>query len=209
MTGRATARKFRLFACACCRRIWDLLDAPSREAVLLAERWADESIPDDEAEAARRRMYAHRTEVTLTPGRPAIHSWACGAAEGTLFEVPVWHPNAPEQGAVGVARTAAEAACRRGGHATRVHEATHQLGLFRDMFENPYRPGWIDPAALTLDVTGLARGIYEDRAFDRMPVLADALMDAGCDQDDILTHCRGDGPHVRGCWVVDLVLGKE
>lgn len=56
---------------------------------------------------------------------------------------------------------------------------------------------------------GLAQGIYEDRAFDRLPFLLDALMDAGCDDEAILDHCRREGPHGRGCWVVDLVLGKE
>jgi hypothetical protein len=55
----------------------------------------------------------------------------------------------------------------------------------------------------------IALGIYEDDAFERMPILADALEDAGCDNADILAHCRGDGPHVRGCWVVDLLLGKS
>ena len=65
-----------------------------------------------------------------------------------------------------------------------------------------------DPAWLTSDVVALARGIYDERTFDRMPILADALQDAGCDSADILNHCRGAGPHVRGCWVVDLVLGK-
>jgi hypothetical protein len=54
----------------------------------------------------------------------------------------------------------------------------------------------------------LARTIYEGRAFDRLPMLADALVEAGCDNPDVLTHLRGDGPHVRGCWAVDLVLGK-
>jgi hypothetical protein len=54
----------------------------------------------------------------------------------------------------------------------------------------------------------LARQMYESRDFSSMPILADALQDAGCDNDDILNHCRGPGPHVRGCWVVDLVLGK-
>ena len=55
----------------------------------------------------------------------------------------------------------------------------------------------------------VAATIYDDRAFDRLPILADALEDAGCDDHDILAHCRGPGPHVRGCWVVDLVLGKS
>ena len=80
--------------------------------------------------------------------------------------------------------------------------------LLRDIFGNPVRPVALDPAWLSSDVVALARGIYDERAFDRMPILADALQDAGCTNDDILSHCRGDGPHVRGCWVVDLVLGK-
>jgi hypothetical protein len=84
-----------------------------------------------------------------------------------------------------------------------------QVGIVRDIFGNPFRPVPIDPRWRTADVLGLAGGIYEERAFDRMPLLADALMDAGCDSDDILAHCRSGGPHVRGCWVVDLVLGKE
>jgi hypothetical protein len=58
-------------------------------------------------------------------------------------------------------------------------------------------------------VTTLAQTIYNDRAFDRMPGLADALREAGCDHQDMLSHCRGPGPHVKGCWVVDVVLGKE
>jgi hypothetical protein len=55
---------------------------------------------------------------------------------------------------------------------------------------------------------GVAQAMYESRDFAAMPILADALEDAGCDSPDVLAHCRGDGPHVRGCWVVDLVLGK-
>jgi hypothetical protein len=80
--------------------------------------------------------------------------------------------------------------------------------LVRDVFGNPFRPVNTVPAWLTSTVVELARGIYEERAFDRLPILADALQDAGCDSTDILDHCRGPGPHVRGCWVVDLVLGK-
>jgi hypothetical protein len=81
--------------------------------------------------------------------------------------------------------------------------------LVRDVFRSPFRPVAFDPRWRTADVTGLARAIYEDRAFDRLPVLADALMDAGCADEQIIGHCRGPGPHVRGCWVVDLLLGKE
>ncbi len=83
-----------------------------------------------------------------------------------------------------------------------------QAALLRDIFGNPFRPVAFDPAWRTETVVGIARGIYEDRAFERMPILADALQDAGCEHPDILTHCREPGEHVRGCWVVDLVLGK-
>ncbi len=81
--------------------------------------------------------------------------------------------------------------------------------LIRDIFGNPFHPVTVDPRWLTETVVTLASGIYADRAFDRMPILADALEDAECDDADILSHCRGDGPHVRGCWVVDLMLGKQ
>jgi hypothetical protein len=79
----------------------------------------------------------------------------------------------------------------------------------RDIFGNPFRPVALDPRWLTSTVLDLGNVIYQERAFDRMPILADALMDAGCDSDEIIIHCRDDGPHVRGCWVVDLLLAKE
>jgi hypothetical protein len=85
-----------------------------------------------------------------------------------------------------------------------------QAKILRDIIGNPFHRIVFDPAWLTSDVTLLARGIYDTRAFERMPILADALQDAGCDNEDILTHCRdANASHVRGCWVVDLVLGKS
>jgi hypothetical protein len=92
----------------------------------------------------------------------------------------------------------------------RRQETAAQADLVRDIFGPlPFRDVRIEPAWLTSDVTALARGIYDEKAFDRMPILADALQDAGCDNDDVLTHCRGaKNEHVRGCWVVDLILGR-
>jgi hypothetical protein len=84
-----------------------------------------------------------------------------------------------------------------------------QAALLRDVVGNPFRCASVGSSFVTANVLSIARAIYADRAFDRLPILADALEDAGCDQADILEHCRGPGPHVRGCWVVDLVLGKE
>jgi hypothetical protein len=83
------------------------------------------------------------------------------------------------------------------------------MSLLKEISGNPFHTVAVDPAWLTSDVLLLARGIYDERAFDRVPILADALQDAGCDSDDILTHLRGPGPHVRGCWALDLVLGKQ
>jgi hypothetical protein len=88
-------------------------------------------------------------------------------------------------------------------------EHTAQCNLIRDIFGNPFHPITLDPSWLTSTVQALASGIYEERAFDRMPILADALQDAGCDNEDILNHCRQPGEHCRGCWVVDLLLGKQ
>ena len=75
----------------------------------------------------------------------------------------------------------------------------------RETGRNPVKPLAFDPSWRTEVVVALARGVYSDRAFDRMPILAGALEDAGCSDPDILTHCRRPGPHVKGCWVVDAV----
>jgi hypothetical protein len=80
--------------------------------------------------------------------------------------------------------------------------------LVRDIFGNPFRRVRVVPRWLTSPVSDLARTMYDTRDFGAMPILADALEEAGCDNPDVLAHCRGDGPHVRGCWVVDLILGK-
>jgi hypothetical protein len=94
------------------------------------------------------------------------------------------------------------------GGAHRVENAA-RMALLRDIFGNPFRKrprarkAWCTDTVLTL-----AGQMYEARDFSAMPILADALQDAGCDNTDMLDHCRGPGPHVRGCWVVDLLLGK-
>jgi len=90
-----------------------------------------------------------------------------------------------------------------------------QAAIVKEVFGNPFRPIALKPAWRTPTVTALATGTYNERVLpagtldpDRLAVLADALEDAGCDNEDILSHLRGPGPHVRGCWVVDLLLGK-
>ncbi|MBP3959064.1 hypothetical protein J8F10_27790 [Gemmata sp. G18] len=85
-----------------------------------------------------------------------------------------------------------------------------QADLFREIFGNPFRETKFDKRWRTSDVMLLADDIYTDRAFDRMPILADALQDAGCDSADVLNHLRDpSATHVRGCWALDLALGNE
>lgn len=86
---------------------------------------------------------------------------------------------------------------------------TRQCEILRELFGNPFRRPAMDLRWFTSDVVDVARGIYADRAFERLPILADALMDAGCEDERIIGHCRADTAHVRGCWLLDLVLSKN
>jgi hypothetical protein len=132
--------------------------------------------------------------------------WALGIVESHADDADRQGQN-PNHGAIRKAtQYLYDAASKRGGLETFVAVVVRSL---HEVYGNPFRPVTTDPSWLTPAVTALARGMYESRDFSAMPILADALQDAGCDNDDILNHCRGPGPHVRGCWVVDLVLGKS
>src|SRR5262249_50843370 len=111
--------------------------------------------------------------------------------------------------AAGRATVAAAEASRcsaAAGNLTR--ERRGQERLIRCVFGTPFRPVTADPGWLTSTVLALAGQMYEGREFSAMPILADALQDAGCEDEGLLTHCRGEDVHVRGCWVVDLLLGQ-
>jgi hypothetical protein len=84
-----------------------------------------------------------------------------------------------------------------------------QAALLRDLFGNPFRPVGIAGPWLTPDVAALAQAIYDGRLFGNLPVLADALEEAGCADRELVAHLRGPGPHVLGCWALDAVLGKH
>lgn len=99
--------------------------------------------------------------------------------------------------------------CEFGIHSLAEWHAAHMGDAIREVFPDPFTPTRFDPAWRTEVVTGIANGVYSDRTFGVLPVLADALQDAGCDSDPILAHLRGFGPHTRGCWALDLILGKE
>jgi hypothetical protein len=95
------------------------------------------------------------------------------------------------------------------GHKAFLKQQRWQSTVLRCIFGNPFRPASRTDAWQTANVVAIARAIYHEGSFDRLPILADALEEAGCTDADLLAHCRGPDPHVRGCWVVDLLLGKE
>jgi hypothetical protein len=191
--NRLTGRKRRLFGCACCRLAWDHLPDPrSRFAVEVAERLADGLASPEEVVQARETAWAAASDHRFTPPYAA---WDLLTQTPTpshiIASILGWH--------------------RRGRNP---QEAARISALFRDIVANPFRPppAPLPPFVLACSdgtVVNLARGIYEERAFDRLPILADALEEAGCADPALLAHCRSPGPHVNGCWAVDLLLGKQ
>jgi hypothetical protein len=213
LRGKASERKLRLFAVACCRRIWvELRDERSRRAVEVAEDFAEGRCDERTLSQARSdAMTAHGVAQGVRIGIPRTSAnldalrVAYAAAEAANAAQQAAATDA-YQATAAVAGTAAYGAS--GGESSRSEQAI-EAALLRDIFGNPFHPLTAHSSWLTLTVLGIARSIYEEQAFDRMPILADALEDAGCDNADILNHCRQPGEHVRGCWAVDLLLGKE
>ncbi|WP_232069588.1 hypothetical protein [Gemmata massiliana] len=195
-------RKLRLFGCACCRLLWlQIPAAASRAAVVAAERYADGSVGEGELAAACEAAAEFRLSTEYSKNAP---TWAAASiARGVDDE---WLYRTHISDIIEAVLKAIE--YRPFGFDTEMMEAT-LCQLFRDIFGNPFRPVAFSPSWRTATAITLAAQMYESRDFGAMPILADALQDAGCNSAEVLDHCRGDGPHVRGCWIVDLVLGKE
>jgi hypothetical protein len=208
-------RKRRLFVCACGRRWWDALPGVGRDALAQAEALADGA--SSEAEVEQVKMAVNQEILWLTGDEnPAFPTdsildrlRAVRRALDSLWpdEMRVFLATFLNISVTHAGRLRANRPDDPG--ATYAAEAAATAGLLAEVVGDPFRPVRIEPGWRTADVIGLARAAYEDRAFDRLPILADALTDAGCDDESILTHCRSAGPHVRGCWVVDLLSGRE
>jgi hypothetical protein len=182
-------RRTRLFFCAASRTLWHhLTHERSRVAVETAERYVDGLATAMELQ-----------EANYWAETPTFAGQYTTGEEKSAAEV-VWKASG------------ALANFRRMDGFFQWHFADVPLrgcGLLRDIFGNPFRPVTFSPEWQTDTALALARQMYDAREFSAMPILADALQDAGCDNDDILSHCRdANATHVRGCWVVDLVLGK-
>jgi hypothetical protein len=195
-------RKRRLLDCACVRRVLHfLVDTRYLDAVSAAEDFADGKLTWNEMKGTARR----KANASLRELRPRVRThysrYASEAAVATT------NRQAKNEGMLLAASTM--------GYTTNDYktnlerEMAEQVKLVHDIFGNPFRPISFNPSWRTSTVLTLARHMYDSRDFTAMPILADALQDAGCDNEDILNHCRQPGEHVRGCFVVDLVLEKK
>ncbi len=210
LRGQRWPRQRRLFAVACCRRVLDhLTDPASRHAVEIAELFADGAADrerlqaaHDEAQRVQQDLFVKAQHAPKAEQTAAWDAWrlayaaqlTCGTSrlDGPSEEVIKW---------------AGHVSAARGAQEKQAH-----CDLIRDLFGNPFRerppvePAWLAWEGGT--VPRLAQEAYDGRAFERLPVLADALEDAGCADAEILDHLRAPRPHARGCWVLDLLLGN-
>ncbi len=180
-------RKMRLFGCACYRSLWAKVRvAEIRWDVLRAnEAYADGAISKQAFKLARKRL----------------PDWDGPHVSGQAWEVAGMS-----------SRQCLDETSVPGRPVTRERpeELPVQVWILRCIFGNPFRPVTFDPAWNTDTVLTLAKQMYESREFSAMPILADALQDAGCTNENVLNHCRDvTAHHVRGCWVVDGILGKK
>ena len=190
-------RQWVLFNCACCRRAWERLPAGCRAYVEAAERYALGTGPK-KALAALKPAAEGALLRSLHGGDPCRN--AAASAASTVA-------NTTRYCAWNAARAAGEV-----GRVAHRRERLAQAGLLREVFGNPYRPVAVEPAWLEWGggaVPKVAGAVRADGRFSDLPILADALEEAGCTDADLLGHLRGPGPHVRGCWAVDLLLGKS
>jgi hypothetical protein len=241
--GRVSERKLRLFACACCRRLWSLLaDGRSRAAVEAAERYADGECSDErlfraaaaaeevEGAAASAALRAHEAYLLYMedvlgdsggdegPDDDGYHAFeayvaaeeARAAAAAAVAAAAAWDVRRIAANAHPYSRRTITWNCCRIAGPPKQAELAAQSRLLRDVC-NPFRRTDADPKWLRWNngaLPKMARAVYDGRRFADLPVLADALEDAGCTDAAVLGHCRGGGEHVRGCWVIDLLLGK-
>jgi hypothetical protein len=223
----ASDRKIRLFAVACCRRVWSSLEHEEfRDAVRKAEAFADGLA--DRAEMLAAHEKARPIFPKLHDGKDNGPGAALTASSfpgppkslwdriADALDDPWWEDELDKGDPLGVAlvtaRHAAWAAAVLQNQRNvfdapaTLAERREQAALVRCLFGNPFRPQPEHGEWLTREIGDLAEAMYAERPFDRMPLLADALEASGCASHDLIEHCRSGVGHARGCWVLDLLL---
>lgn len=201
--SRLSARKSRLLACICAREVVESVRCDSTlKAIEAAEGFLDGAVSHEELREVGYSASRVRNELAW-----AVAFVDAGYGAGCAVCHHAMHfARAAARGTDSRDQALFSAVCRRG----RRQGLQRSWALLRDLAGlPPHLRVAFDPAWRTSTVIDLARQMYASRDFFAMPILADALQDADCTNEVVLNHCRGDGPHVRGCWVVDLVLGKE
>jgi hypothetical protein len=198
-------RKLRLWAAACCRRVWDRLDYQERQNIEVTERYADGTASDEERRSFASLSYRFPFDPKgklILEAEPdtAARNWAgIAVVHRVMNDLGTWRH--PEFELVSAEEDAAQVDLLR--------ELAVQADLLRELFANPFCPITRDPSWLTWHdglIVSMAQQMYESRDFSDMPVLADALEEAGCTNPDVLSHCRQQGAvHVRGCFVLGSV----
>jgi hypothetical protein len=191
-----------------------LIDVRSRAALEVAEQFADGIATLEQLNGAFNAAWRPFDPTIAVAWSVRIAAYAAALAAFDDYQEPI--TAAPFEASDAVAQLVGDVPDthvdvddhRQANERMEVQRVIH-CSFLRDIFGNPFRPVTLDPASRTANVVGLAQSIYDERAFDRLPILADALEDAGCTNADILNHCRQPGEHVRGCWCVDLALGKQ
>jgi len=188
LRGKVSERKHRLFVCAWCRLRYRKQLAAVLRALEAAERAADERMGEEELAAAEEEAFEALRQTRSRVAHLAV--WALHP-----------HPGKSSGQVLGCLRK---------------DEGALHTAVLRELFGNPFRTITLDSTLRTPSILSLAQAAYEERHLSSgildtqcLAILADALEDAGCDSADLLSHLRGSGPHVRGCWVLDLLLGKQ
>lgn len=208
LEGKASNRKLRLFVVSLARIFWEQVPkGEMRDSVNESERYADNPASTEQIDDYRHRFHRYLIRGITpepseqykwhhnTPGIRHIFSFVAMTVRDDLMLQYILTRPQP---------------LRDRGRENSITPYLHLLPPhIRDIFGNPFRPISFDSSWLTSTVVSLARQIYDSRDFTAMPILADALQDAACNNTAILDHCRGPGPHVRGCWCLDLLLAKK
>jgi hypothetical protein len=199
---KETERRLRLLAVACARQLWDaLVSKSSRRAVEVIERYADDPTiwkerqnVYDGARKAFMAVFRKGYSTGSDPDAPATQRMirAADIAESITLSSPLLHHWQHITGNMASAGESAAMSC-----------------LIREVFGNPFRPVTFDPRWRTPQVQAVARTAYEEKRWEDLPLLADALEEASCDSADLLGHLRSRENHVRGCWALDLALNKS
>jgi hypothetical protein len=218
-------RKLRLFAAACCRRVWDWLGERSRCAIEILERYLDGETKAGELNTAVKGAEADWLEefgthhpsnaacAALTFAGVTPHAVASSSASEIADAVRVeasirtgislqgWPPPRVRDPII-------EQLCAEAGRNATASELSAQCHLLREIFHGPRRAVVFRNSWRTGTVLNLASIVNKEGSLEKLPILADALEDAGCTDRSVLDHCRAEGFHTKGCWVVDLVLKK-